>query len=136
MDNIGQLIIYAAVTAFSFFVAAPITLNCISTFTVEKTFAEKMAGMGVITEADIKELHPKKQIAGLIVAAIVLGAIIFTSLKFRPFGLICFVFGFLLGILKYRSILQFNNLTVKRFQNTYNDRYDSNKLKDYINKTF
>ena len=41
-----------------------------------------------------------------------------------------------MGLLKYRSILQFNSLTVKRFQNTYRDSYNAAKLNKYVDKMF
>ena len=40
------------------------------------------------------------------------------------------------GFLKYRQIVQFNSLTVKRFQNTYQGQMDVKKYNDYVNKTF
>lgn len=135
MDNFGILVLYAAIAAFSFFVGAPITLNSISTFGVQKKFSHDMIDRGIIKEADVKELEPKKQLMGVIIAVIVLAALLFVSLKIKM-GLISMAIGLAVGLLRYRHILQFNNLTVKRFQNTYQGKYDKQKLKDYINKTF
>ncbi|MFQ9054110.1 MAG: hypothetical protein ACLR5H_14120 [Oscillospiraceae bacterium] len=42
----------------------------------------------------------------------------------------------MVGFLKYRQIVQFNSLTVKRFQNTYQGQMDVKKYNDYVNKTF
>ena len=42
----------------------------------------------------------------------------------------------IVGFLKYRQIVQFNSLTVKRFQNTYQGQMDVKKYNDYVNKTF
>ena len=135
MDNIGILILNALLTAFGFFVTAPILLNAISTFTVQKRFAEAMIQEGVIPEAKVRELQPKKQIAGVIIAVLILAASFLTASRIQ-YGLICMSFGFLVGLVRYRKVLQFNSLTVKRFQSTFGDDYDAKKLNQYIDKMF
>jgi len=135
MDDFGILLIYAAVAAFSFFVAAPITLNAISTFGVQKRFAQDMIDRGIIKEEDVKTLQPKKQLGGIIIAVIVLAALLVASLNIKN-GFLSMGVGFIFGLLRFRHIVQFNNLTVRRFQNTYSGKYDSNKLNAYIEKTF
>ena len=135
MEGFGLFIINAALTAFGFFVAAPILLNAVSTFGVQKKFAEAMVAEGVIDEPTVKQMQPKKQIAGVVIAAVVLVASSLVAWR-MDFGLICLGFGFLLGLLKFRTILQFNSLTVKRFQNTYRDSYDAAKLNKYVEKMF
>lgn len=135
MDNIGVLIINALLTAFGFFVTAPILLNAISTFTVQKRFAEAMVQEGIIEEKRVRELQPKKQIAGVIIAVLILAASFFTASRIN-YGLICMTFGFLVGLVRYRKVLQFNSLTVKRFQSTYGDSYNAAKLNKYIDKMF
>ena len=135
MDDFGILIIYAAIAAFSFFVAAPILLNSISTFGVQKQFANDMISKGIIKEDVVQEIQPKKQIAGIIIAIIVLAALLFASFKIR-LGYISMAVGLLVGLLRFRHIVQFNNLTVKRFQSTYQGKYDTTKLNDYVKKTF
>ena len=135
MDDFGILITYAAIAAFSFFVAAPILLNAISTFGVQKQFADDMISKGIIKESAVKEIQPKKQIAGIIIAVIVLAALLFASFKI-DFGYISMAVGLLVGALRFRHIVQFNNLTVKRFQSTYQGQYDTGKLNEYVKKTF
>jgi hypothetical protein len=135
MDNLGLLLLNAGLTAFGFFVAAPILLNTISTFGVQKRFAETMIAEGIIEEKHVRELQPKKQIAGVIISVIVLAAAYFTASRIN-FGLICLTFGFAVGLIRYRKILQFNSLTVKRFQNTYRDSYNAAKLNKYVDKMF
>ena len=135
MDDFGILLIYAAVAAFSFFVAAPITLNAISTFGVQKRFAQDMIDRGIIKEEDVKALQPKKQLGGIIIAFIVLAALLIVSLNIKN-GFISMGVGLIVGLLRFRHIIQFNNLTVKRFQNTYAGKYDNTKLNEYIRKTF
>ena len=135
MDNMGLLLLNAGLTAFGFFVAAPILLNAISTFGVQKRFAEAMVAEGIIEEKHVREMQPKKQLAGVIVAAIVLIAAYFTASRIQ-FGLICLTFGFVVGLVRYRKVLQFNSLTVKRFQNTYRDSYNAAKMNKYVDKMF
>lgn len=135
MDNLGLLLLNAGLTAFGFFVAAPILLNTISTFGVQKRFAETMIAEGIIEEKHVRELQPKKQIAGVIISVIVLAAAYFTASRIS-FGLICLTFGFAVGLVRYRKILQFNSLTVKRFQNTYRDSYNAARLNKYVDKMF
>ena len=135
MEGFGLFLVDALLTVFGFFVAAPILLNAISAFGVQKKFAEAMIQEGVIEEKEVRQMQPKKQAAGVIVATIVLAAAIFSASRVN-YGLICLFFGFVMGLLKYRSILQFNSLTVKRFQNTYRDSYNAAKLNKYVDKMF
>lgn len=135
MEGIGLLLLNAGLTAFGFFVTAPILLNAISTFGVQKKFAETMVQEGIIDGKEVRQMQPKKQLAGVIVAAVVLTAAALVSSRV-DFGLICMSFGFLVGLVRYRKILQFNSLTVKRFQNTYRDSYDAKKLNKYVDKMF
>ncbi|MBE6989906.1 MAG: hypothetical protein E7426_04065 [Ruminococcaceae bacterium] len=135
MKDLTLLLLNAGLTAFGFFVAAPILLNAISTFGVQKRFAQAMIQEGIIEPHHVRELQPKKQLAGVIIAAIVLGAAYFTASRIN-FGLICLTFGFLVGLVRYRKVLQFNSLTVKRFQSTYRDLYDAGKMNRYVDKMF
>lgn len=135
MDNLGLLLLNAGLTAFGFFVCAPILLNAISTFGVQKRFAETMVQEGIIDEKEVRQMQPKKQLAGVIVAVVVLVAA-FLVARHVNFGLICVFFGFAVGLVRYRRILQFNSLTVKRFQNTYRDSYNAAKLNKYVDKMF
>lgn len=135
MDNFGVFLLFIAIAAFSFFVAAPMVLNAISTFGVQKKFTREMIKENIISEEKVHDMEPKKQLMGVIVALIVMAALIYTSYRIR-YGLICMVVGLLSGFIRYRYILQFNNLTVKRFKNTYPNDYDSERLKKYIDKTF
>ena len=135
MEGMGLLLLNAGLTAFGFFVAAPILLNTISTFGVQKRFAETMVQEGVIAEKEVRQMQPKKQLAGVIITAVVLIAAALVSSQVN-YGLICMTFGFLVGLVRYRKVLQFNSLTVKRFQNTYRDAYDAKKLNKYVDKMF
>lgn len=135
MENFEVLLLYAAIAAFSFFVAAPIVLNAVSAFGVQKKFAQDMIEHNIIDAEAVKEIEPKKQIAGLIISIVVLAALFFVSFRVN-LGFISMGVGLLFGLLRFRHIVQFNNLTVKRFQNNYAGKYDKEKLKAYINKIF
>ena len=135
MDDFSILLIYAAIAAFSFFVAAPILLNAVSTFGIQKKFANEMVAKGIIKETSVKEVLPKKQLAGIIITIIVLAALIFAAFKVK-LGYISMTVGLLAGLLRFRHIIQFNTLTIKRFQNTYQGQYDVSKLNDYVKNTF
>lgn len=135
MDNFGIFLIYAAITAFSFFVCAPMILNAISTFGVQKKFAREMIERRIVSEETIKNFESKKQIAGVAIALIITGVLVAVSVRVN-YGLICMCVGLFAGLVRYRHILQFNNLTVKRFRNTYEGYYDTKKLDEYIKETF
>ena len=94
-----------------------------------------MIDRGIIKEEDVKALQPKKQLSGIIIAFIVLAALLIVSLNIKN-GFISMGVGLIVGLLRFRHIIQFNNLTVKRFQNTYAGKYDNTKLNEYIRKTF
>ncbi len=135
MDNLTLLLSNVGVTAFSFFVAAPVTLNAVSTFGVQKRFARAMIEEGVIEEEKVRQMEHKKQLAGVLVSLLVLGAIFYVASRIS-FGLVCLTVALALGLFRYRKVLQFNSLTVKRFQNTYRDEYDAERLNRYVDKMF
>lgn len=136
MQGIGILLLDVVLTLFGFFAVAPITLNCISTFGVQKRFADAMIEEGVIDAQQVKLLQGKKQTAGVIITVIVWAALAIAAWRAAPYGLICAFVGVVVGLFKYRKVLQFNSLTVQRFQNTYKDLYDAAKLNRYIDKMF
>ncbi len=135
MDDFVIFIVNAVLTVAGFFVIAPVLLSAISTFTVQKRFAEAMVQEGVIEEKHVRQVQPKKQIAGVIIAVLVIAAAVLAARRVN-YGYICLSVGFLVGLLKYRTILQFNSLTVKRFQSAYSDDYDVKKMNQYIDKMF
>ncbi|MBQ2062118.1 MAG: hypothetical protein II458_05510 [Oscillospiraceae bacterium] len=135
MDDLLIFIVNAILTVAGFFVVAPVLLSAISTFTVQKRFAETMIQEGVIEERHVREIQPKKQVAGVIIAALVIAAAVLAAKRVN-YGYICLSVGFLVGLLKYRQILQFNTLTVKRFQNAYGDNFNAEKLNKYIDRMF
>ena len=136
MEGFGILLLNVVLTLFAFFAAAPITLSAISTFGVQKQFAQAMVEEGVIAEEEVKRILPKKQGAGLVIAIIVLAALGIAAWRAAPYGPICAVVGMMLGLVKYRKVLQFNSLTVQRFKNTFKDSFNAEKLNRYVDKMF
>lgn len=136
MQGFGILLLNAVLTLFAFFAAAPITLSAISTLGVQKQFAKTMIDEGIIDEEEVKRIQPKKQAAGVVITIIVLAALILAAWRAAPYGPICAAVGFILGLVKYRKVLQFNSLTVQRFKNTYKDSYNAEKLNRYVDKMF
>ena len=119
MGNMGELsvLLIGVVDAlFAFFVVAPIMLNTASLFGVQKRFAQAMVEEGVIDADTVKLLHPKKQIAGVLISVVLFAVLIWTCWKSAPMGYLCGGVALVAGFLKYRKIVQYNSLTVKRFK--------------------
>ncbi len=136
MQGFGVLLLNAVLTLFGFFAVAPIVLSAISTFGVQKRFAQAMVDEGVISAEEVKRVQPKKQTAGVIIAVIVVAALVIAAWRAAPYGPICATVGTVLGLIKYRKVLQFNSLTVQRFKNTYKDSFNADKLNRYVDKMF
>ena len=136
MNGTGQLIGEAVLVVFTFFGVVPMLLNTVSQFTVLKQFCEQMVAEGVIAEETVKNLLPKKQIAGVIISALMLFVLISGCIGTGPVGWVCAGIPFVLGLFRYRSIVEFNSLTVKRFQNNFKGEYDEKKLKKYLEAHF
>lgn len=139
MGNMGELsvLLIGVVDAlFAFFVVAPIMLNTASLFGVQKRFAQAMVEEGVIDADTVKLLHPKKQIAGVLISVVLFAVLIWTCWKSAPMGYICGGVALVAGFLKYRKIVQYNSLTVKRFRNTYKDHMDVKKFNKFVDTHF
>lgn len=136
MQDFILLLYNAAIALFAFFVVAPVILNTISLFGVQKRFAQAMVEEDIIPQSEINRLHPKKQLAGVLISLVVLGVLIYSAIRMQPWGFACGAIPLLAGFLKYRAILAFNSLTVKRFRNTYQDQLDAKKFNKYVEKHF
>ena len=136
MGDIGILIIGVVDTFFAFFVVAPMMLQAASLFGVQKQFAKAMVEEGVVTQETVDRIHPKKQIAGVVISLLVLAVLAFTCTKAAPWGYICGGVGLVVGLLKYRTIVQYNSDTVKRFKNTYKDEMDVKKFNRFVETHF
>ncbi len=139
MGNMGELsvLLIGVVDAlFAFFVVAPIMLNTASLFGVQKRFAQAMVEEGVIDAETVKLLHPKKQIAGVLISVVLFAVLIWTCWKSAPMGYLCGGVALVAGFLKYRKIVQYNSLTVKTFRNTYKDHMDVQKFNKFVDTHF
>lgn len=139
MGNMGELsvLLIGVVDAlFAFFVVAPIMLNTASLFGVQKRFAQSMVEEGVIDAETVKLLHPKKQIAGVLISVVLFAVLIWTCWKSAPMGYLCGGVALVAGFLKYRKIVQYNSLTVKTFRNTYKDHMDVKKFNKFVDTHF
>ena len=136
MGDIGILIIGVVDTFFAFFVVAPMMLQAASLFGVQKQFAKAMVEEGVVTQETVDRIHPKKQIAGVVISLLMLAVLAFTCTKASPWGYICGGVGLVVGLLKYRTIVQYNSDTVKRFKNTYKDEMDVKKFNRFVETHF
>ncbi len=139
MGNMGELsvLLIGVVDAlFAFFVVAPIMLNTASLFGVQKRFAQAMVEEGVIDAETVKLLHPKKQIAGVLISVVLFAVLIWTCWKSAPMGYLCGGVALVAGFLKYRKIVQYNSLTVKTFRNTYKNHMDVKKFNKFVDTHF
>ena len=134
--NIGQLLGDALLVVFTFFGVVPVLLNAISQFGVLQRFADEMVREGVIEEEKVKALMPKKKIAGVVLSALMLFVLFTACIKTAPFGWVCAGVPFVLGLFKYRRIVEFNSFTVKRFQSNFKGEYNVKKLNKYIETHF
>ena len=136
MGDLGILLIGVVDALFAFFVVAPIMLNTASLFGVQRQFAKAMVEEGVIDEETVKLLHPKKQIAGVVISVVVFAVLIWTCWKSAPMGYLCGGVALVAGFLKYRKIVQYNSLTVKQFRNTYKDHMNVDKFNKFVDTHF
>ena len=139
MGNMGDLaiLLVGIVDAlFAFFVVAPILLNTASLFGVQKRFAQAMVEEGVIDADTVKQMHSKKQIAGVLISLVLFAVLLWTCWKTAPMGYLCGGVALVAGFLKYRKIVQYNSLTVKRFRNTYKDQMNVTKFNKFVDTHF
>mgnify|MGYP004650928501 CR=1 FL=1 len=139
MGNMGDLaiLLVGIVDAlFAFFVVAPILLNTASLFGVQKRFAQAMVEEGVIDADTVKQMQSKKQIAGVLISLVLLAVLLWTCWKSAPMGYLCGGVALVAGFLKYRKIVQYNSLTVKRFRNTYKDQMNVTKFNKFVDTHF
>lgn len=139
MGNMGDLaiLLVGIVDAlFAFFVVAPILLNTASLFGVQKRFAQAMVEEGVIDADTVKQMQSKKQIAGVLISLVLFAVLLWTCWKNAPMGYLCGGVALVVGFLKYRKIVQYNSLTVKRFRNTYKDQMNVTKFNKFVDTHF
>ena len=136
MGKFALLLYFALAALFSFFVAAPCLLNTVSLFGVQKKFNRTMVDEGVIAPEEIQKIHPKKQIASVIISVLILGALVWFCLRLQAAAVMA-ILPLLLGFWKYRKVLEFNALTARKFYSTYHEHLlDEKKFDKYIKKHF
>jgi len=136
MDNLTVFLFSAAIALFTFFGVAPMILNAVSLFGVQKQFAEAMVQEGVVKAEDVRRLYPGKQVAGVIVTLVLVGAVGVAAYNTAPAGYLAVGIPLIAGLLKYRKIVQYNSLTVKRFRNTFQTVMDSKKFNRFVDSHF
>ena len=136
IESTAILVMNAALALFAFFVAAPMILNAVSMFTVQKRFGETMIKEGVIDEEVFHRMHAQKRNAGVFIASIVFVALAAACIKNGTLGILCGGIPLVCGFLKYRRLLEYNNLTVQKFRNTYKSVMDEKKYNRFVDKNF
>lgn len=136
MGKFALLFFYTFAALFSFFVAAPCLLNTVSLFGVQKKFNQTMADQGVISAEEIQKIHPKKQIASVIISVLILGLLVWFCFRLQAASVMA-ILPLILGFFKYRKVLEFNALTARKFYSTYHEHLlDEKKFDKYIKKHF
>ena len=136
MGDLAILLVGIVDALFAFFVVAPILLNTASLFGVQKRFAQAMVEEGVIDADTVKQMQSKKQIAGVLISLVLFAVLVWTCWKTAPMGYLCGGVALVAGFLKYRKIVQYNSLTVKRFRNTYKDQMNVTKFNKFVDTHF
>jgi len=136
MGDLAILLVGIVDALFAFFVVAPILLNTASLFGVQKRFAQAMVEEGVIDADTVKQMQSKKQIAGVLISLVLFAVLLWTCWKTAPMGYLCGGVALVAGFLKYRKIVQYNSLTVKRFRNTYKDQMNVTKFNKFVDTHF
>lgn len=135
MGKFGLLLFYTLAALFAFFVAAPCLLNAVSLFGVQKKFNQTMVDEGVIASEEIQKIHPKKQIASVVIAVLILAILAWFCFRLQAASVMA-ILPLLLGFWKYRKVLQFSSLTARKFYSTYQGHLDEKKFDKYIKKHF
>ncbi len=136
MGSVGLLLYHALVALFSFFVVAPYLLNTISLFGVQRRFVKAMVAEGIVSAEDVRRLHTIKQVFGVAISVLLIVALVMFCLRLQAAGIVIVTIPLLLGFWKFRKVTQFNSLVAKRFQSTYQGRFDIKKYNKYVDKHF
>lgn len=129
---IGPIFIVLA----TFFLLCPVLSLTISLFTSQKKFADIMVEKGIVSAEDVKLLHPKKQIAGVLFSAILLAIIVSACVKTGWMTVLSVGIAFVFGMVKNRKVFPVSSFTADRFKTTYAGKYNEAKFKKYISETF
>ena len=75
-------------------------------------------------------------ITGVLISLVLFAVLLWTCWKTAPMGYLCGGVALVAGFLKYRKIVQYNSLTVKRFRNTYKDQMNVTKFNKFVDTHF
>ena len=134
--NTANLIGTVLTVVVAFFILGPAIATCISQFTVQRKFNAVMIERGIVPEAEIRKLHPKKEAAGVIICLVLLGVVAAICAKNNLFTMIFTLVALAFGIFKNRKVMQFNSFTAQRFKAAYGNVMDIKKYNKYIDETF
>ena len=134
--NAANLIGTVLTVVVAFFIMGPAVATCISQFTVQRKFNAIMIERGVVSEEEVKKLHPKKEAAGVVICLILSGVLTAICQKNGLFTLIFTAIALGFGVFKNRKVLEFNSFTAQRFKAAYGKVMDVKKFNKYIDETF
>lgn len=134
--NTADLIGTVLTVIVAFFILGPAIATCISQFTVQRKFNALMIEKGVVSEEEVKKIHPKKEIAGVIICAVLTGVVLGILRKNDLFTLIFTAIALGFGVFKNRKVMEFNSFTAQRFKAAYGKVMDVEKYNKYIDETF
>ena len=72
----------------------------------------------------------------MLISLVLCAVLVWTCWKTAPMGYLCGGVALVAGFLKYRKIVQYNSLTVKRFRNTYKDQMNVTKFNKFVDTHF
>ena len=129
--------LYCIITdIISFFLFSPLVTNFIADFTVKKRFGYLMIQEGIITEETFNTVQ-KRQVKigiGFMVVVLIMSITLIIPLKFNA---VIRIIGFTgVGIFVHRKSLQYNEQTLRTFDNAYKDLYDIEKFNAFAKKEF
>lgn len=134
--NFALLLVYGILALIGFFVMAPVLLNTISLFGVQKKFAATMVDEGIISQQAVNGMQKTKQFGSIITTVIVAAVFVFLMSRQGAVGFGCGLVPFVVGLIKYRAILSLTTITARNFFNTYKNFVDVDKFQAYMKKTF
>ena len=132
----GNLLGTVLTVVVAFFILGPAIATCISQFTVQKKFNQIMIEKGIVPAEEVQKIHPKKQIAGVVLCLILLAVVTSICFKNDLYTLIFTIVALAFGIFKNRKVMQFNSFTAQRFKAAYGSVMDVKKYNKYIDETF
>ena len=91
---------------------------------------------GKVKKRGHRQMEKRKKAPSVVGPVLVLAVLVYTCAKSAPWGYLCGGVAMVVGFLKYRNIVQYNSLTVKRFKNTYKEEMDVKKFNKFVETHF